>query len=85
MAAFRRDREAGAACWLCRKPIDYSLGYYRRGGDLMAYAADHWLDFHDHPEYELELWNVRPSHARCNLRRQDRAGLAELGTPSRDW
>lgn len=80
--AFERDRATGAPCWICLKPIDYSLGYSTCDE---AYEADHYIPVDDHPEMEYDLTNIRASHRTCNRARHKRAGISLLGTPSRDW
>ncbi len=80
--AFERDRSANAPCWICGRPIDYSLGYSTCDE---AYEADHYIPVADHPELEYDLLCIRASHRSCNRTRQDRAGIDVLGNPSRDW
>lgn len=80
--AFNRDRRTGAVCWICGKPIDYSLPI---SSAPKAWEADHYLPFDLHPEYEYDLPNIRPSHMSCNRARGTRAGIDLLGTPSRQW
>lgn len=80
--AFRRDRAAGAVCWICGQPIDYSLGISTCAD---AWEADHYLDVSRHPELEYDLGNIKASHMHCNRSRQTRAAINTLGNPSRDW
>ena len=80
--AFRRDRDAGAVCWICGQPIDYSIGI-STGPD--AYEADHYIPIDKHPELEFDLGNIRASHMHCNRSRQTRAAIDTLGNTSRDW
>lgn len=80
--AFDRDRAASAPCWICGKPIDYSLGYSTCPA---AYEADHYIPIDSHPELEYDLGNIRASHQTCNRSRQTRAGIDLLGNPSRNW
>lgn len=83
--AFERDRALGEPCWICGRPIDYSLGLSRRSGTPFAYEPDHYLDVSRHPELEYELGNLRAAHSKCNRSRGKRAGTHELGVPSRRW
>ena len=48
--AFERDRALKAPCWICGRPIDYSLGLSKRSGTPWAYEPDHYLDVSRHPE-----------------------------------
>ncbi|WP_072500613.1 HNH endonuclease [Olsenella phocaeensis] len=84
-AAFARDKELGARCWICGRRIDYSLGLSSRTGTPDAYEPDHYLDVSRHPELEYELSNIRPSHCRCNRARGKRASTKPLGIASREW
>ena len=80
--AFERDRAAGAPCWICGRPIDYSLPI---SSCPEAYEADHYIPIDLHPEFEYDLPNIRASHMSCNRARGTRAGTDPLGEPSRDW
>lgn len=82
---FERDRAANAPCIWCGAPIDYSLGPYRRGGNMQAWSPEHVLPRSKHPELALDAGNIRASHHRCNVARGTRAGLTNLGQPSRQW
>ena len=90
-AAFERDRDANAPCWICGRPINYA-GDSKT--DPWAWQPDHVLTVKQHPEFALDITNIKPSHARCNNQRakDDRAKPAndnkrgrELGEPSEDW
>lgn len=83
--AFERDKAADAPCWLCHGPIDYSLGPYDRKGTTDAWEPDHVKPRDRYPELALDLANIAPSHAKCNRSRGKKAGLNELGEPTRDW
>lgn len=83
--AFERDRALDEPCWICGRKIDYSLGLSKRSGTPWAYEPDHYLDVSRHPELEYELTNLRPAHCKCNRARGKRAGIHELGSPSRNW
>lgn len=70
----------GAPCWICRRPIDYSL----RGTDPAAPTLDHlvprWLggDL-------LDPHNVAVAHFGCNSRRGAKQRAATMTVPSRRW
>jgi len=82
---FERDRDAGARCIWCGAPIDYSLGPYTRGGSVWAWSPEHVRPRSKYPELALDAANIRAAHYRCNAARGDRAGLTNLGRPSRSW
>lgn len=70
-----------AHCWLCGKPIDYSLPDIHPEG----FNLDHAHPVSTHPELAEDPANFRSSHKDCNERRGDRPPFIELGTPSEDW
>jgi len=80
--AYLRDRAKDAPCWICGQPIDYDA---RPGSTEDSYEPDHYLPVARHPEAQYDLANVRPSHRRCNRVRGARAGIDQLGRPSRKW
>ena len=85
-AAYERDRDANAPCWICGKPINYAASPH----DPDGWQPDHVLTVHDHPEFALDITNLRASHARCNNQRgqadkAERKRASELGEPSEDW
>ncbi len=85
-AAFERDRDANAPCWICGRPINYAAP----STDPDGWQPDHVLTVHDFPQYALDITNVKPSHARCNNQRgqadkAERKRASELGEPSEDW
>ncbi|MBR2835906.1 MAG: HNH endonuclease [Coriobacteriales bacterium] len=82
---FERDKRANAPCWICNQPIDYSLGMSTNGGSKEAWEPDHRRPRKKYPELALDMANIMPSHMKCNRARGTKAGLNELGTPSRDW
>lgn len=75
------DGTMGACCWLCGKPLDYSLPDDHPEG----FNLDHAIPVSTHPELAEDPANFRSSHKDCNERRGDRAPFIELGTPSEDW
>ena len=85
MQCFRRDRDAGAPCRWCPDPIDYSLGPYTRGGDTMAWSPEHLRPRKTWPQLALDPSNIVAAHFHCNASRKTKAGINELGTPSRRW
>ena len=88
--ALRRDMAANAPCWICGKPIDYTLT-----GGPWCWQPDHYLSVREHPELAEDIGNLRPSHARCNNQRGQEERLkrsprkakpsGELGEGSEDW
>ena len=90
MQCFRRDRAANARCHWCElaglpADIDYSLGPYTRGGDVMAWSPEHLKPRKSWPHLALEPSNIVAAHFRCNASRGTKAGMSELGTRTRDW
>ena len=85
LQCFERDKARNAECFWCHNPIDYSLGPYRRGGDVMAWSPEHHYPRSTHPPLALEPSNIVPAHFHCNAKRGNRAGLSELGRPTRRW
>ncbi|MBR3384759.1 MAG: hypothetical protein IKG69_06110 [Atopobiaceae bacterium] len=85
LQCFERDRKANAPCRWCPDPIDYSLGPYTRGGDTMAWSPEHLRPRHLYPQLALEPTNIVAAHFHCNSSRGTKAGVEELGKPSRAW
>ena len=79
---YERDRARGAVCHICKQPIDYSA---KPSSTPNSYEPDHLRDVRKHPELALLPENIGASHRMCNRARGRRAGLNNLGTPSRDW
>lgn len=75
-----KSRRAGAACWICRQAIDYSLP----PDHVDAFNLDHRLPRADFPELTEVPSNFRPSHGSCNKARGRREPVS-LGTTTRDW
>ena len=82
---YERDRAANAPCVWCHDAIDYSLGPYKRGGNVWAWSPEHVKPRSKYPELALEPTNIVPAHFHCNASRKDKAGIDLLGTPSRRW
>lgn len=81
--AWDRDRKARAVCHICEKPIDYSI---KPSSAPLAWEPDHVISVHHNKDLELDLNNVKASHARCNRRRGDGTnGICEIGQRSRMW
>lgn len=53
-------RAEGRPCWLCGKPIDYTLGRY----DPMSFSGDHILPTNLGGQDTYE--NCAASHLKCN-------------------
>ena len=79
---YERDKARDARCWQCRQPIDYAA---RPSSTPGSYEPDHRHDVATHPELALLPENVMPCHRRCNRARGKRAGIDNIGRPSRDW
>lgn len=85
LQCYRRDRAAGAGCWLCHGaygPIDYDA---KPGSHPLAYEPDHIHPRATHPELELVPDNIAAAHVRCNRARGKRAVVDVLGSQSREW
>ena len=81
--AWDRDRKARAVCHICGMPIDYSA---TPSTTPDSWEPDHIQTVKDHPELELDLNNVAPSHLQCNRARGDGTnGENDLGMRSRIW
>lgn len=81
--AWERDRKARAVCHICEQPIDYSL---QPSSAPYAWEPDHVVPVSINPDLELDLNNIKASHARCNRSRGDGTnGENELGMRSRIW
>ena len=80
---FRADCERrNAGCWLCRRPIDYSLPY----GHPEAFELDHRHPKSKRPDLAEDPVNFAASHSDCNRRRgNDSEGPIDIGTPSEVW
>ena len=70
----------GAPCWICRRPIDYSL----RGTHPHAPSLDHLVPRFMGGEL-LDPANVAVCHFGCNARRGARQRAATIAAPSRAW
>lgn len=81
--AFERDRKAQAVCHICGQPINY---YLEPSSCADAYEPDHVIPVKKCPELELDLGNIKASHARCNRSRGDGTnGENIIGIQSRIW
>lgn len=81
-ANLKRDSErAGAKCWRCGQPIDYTLD----PSDMNAFSVGHILPRSTHPQAAEDPLNTLPEHRRCNLSAGNRQTRPALGQMSRDW
>lgn len=80
-AHVNHDGTIGAPCWLCGRPIDYSLPDTHPDG----FNLDHAYTVSAHPELAEDPANFRPSHKACNELRGDGDPFILLGSPSEDW
>lgn len=52
-------------CWICDQPIDYDAPAHAPS----SFEADHFKPVSTHPQLELIIGNLRPSHSSCNRSR----------------
>lgn len=76
------DGTIGRPCWLCGKPIDYSLPDNQHPD---AFNLDHAYTVAEHPELAEDPANFRASHKDCNELRGDNDPFIQIGSPSEDW
>ena len=79
---YQRDKAKNAPCWICKQPIDYSV---KPSSTPDSYEPDHRHSVKTHPELAEVPENILPSHMKCNRSRGARAGINNLGRPSREW
>lgn len=82
LECFRRDKARNAVCVHCGQPINYNV---KPSSTDDSYEPDHRLVVERHPELALLPENVQPSHRRCNRARGKKAGMSNLGRPTRRW
>jgi 5-methylcytosine-specific restriction endonuclease McrA len=76
-----QQRALGLPCWVCGRPIDYSLTGYAAQRSAHAFTLDHAMplslggDLHDPA-------NARSAHRRCNSARGNRV-LTQAPQPTR--
>ena len=81
-----RMRAVGDPCWLCGKPIDYSLGMVRdpKTGRArphpMSFVIDEVIPV-SKVGSPLEWGNVKPAHWICNARRGDGTRTRRAAAP----
>jgi len=81
--AFKAQCEAEQApCWLCGRPIDYSVTDIY---DDAVWEPDHFYPVSTHTEHGDDPANLRASHRGCNRARGNKKAANLLGTTSRDW
>lgn len=69
-------------CWLCGKPIDYSLPDNEHPD---AFNLDHAYTVDDRPDLAEDPANFRAAHKDCNERRGNNDPFIQIGSPSEDW
>lgn len=79
---FDRDKAKNASCWICNQPIDYSV---KPSSTPDSWEPDHRHSVKTHPELAEVPENIYPSHKRCNRAKGAKAGISNLGNPSREW
>ena len=82
LQCFKRDKANDARCTICGGRIDYSA---KPSTTPESWEPDHRLSVKHHPELAEVPENVLASHKSCNRSKGDRAGLNNLGAPSREW
>ena len=82
LQCFKRDKANDSRCWICGGRIDYSA---KPSTTPESWEPDHRLSVKHHPELAEVPENVLASHKSCNRSKGDRAGLNNLGAPSREW
>ena len=82
LQCFKRDKANDARCWICGGRIDYGA---KPSTTPESWEPDHRLSVKHHPELAEVPENVLASHKSCNRSKGDRAGLNNLGAPSREW
>jgi len=82
LQCFKRDKASNAPCWICGQPIRYDV---KPSSTPDSWEPDHRLSVKHHPELAEVPENVLASHKSCNRSKGDRAGLNNLGAPSREW
>lgn len=81
-----RWRAIGDPCWLCHKPIDYSLGMVtdprtgKRRCHPMSFVVDEIVPVSRGGD-PLAFSNTRPAHWICNARRGDGTRKAQTREP----
>lgn len=81
-AEFRDKCKANnVPCWLCGKPIDYTLAYQHPE----CFNLDHAIPLSQRPELADDYNNFRPAHRVCNERRGTNEPHIDLGVPSEAW
>ena len=82
LRCFERDKAARKPCWLCGGEIDYTVA---PSSTPESWEPDHRLSVKAHPELAEVPDNIYPAHKRCNRKKGDKAGVNNLGMPSRRW
>lgn len=77
----RKCKANNVPCWLCSKPIDYTLPYKHPE----AFNLDHAIPLSVRPELADDHNNFRSSHAVCNSRRGADEPFLDIGVPSEQW
>lgn len=81
-AEFKRKCSANdSPCWLCGRPIDYTLPSNHPDG----FNLDHAIPKAERNDLAEDPANFRPSHKVCNERRGAGAPKIDIGAPSETW
>ena len=75
------DAAAGdAPCWICRRPIDYTLRGTHPDAPTLDHLVPRWMG-----GALLDPHNVAVAHFGCNSRRGAKQRAATMTVPSRRW
>lgn len=77
----RRCSTRSATCWLCGKPIDYTLPKEHPE----AFNLDHAIPKAERNDLAEDPTNFRPSHKVCNERRGADCPTIDIGAASEQW
>lgn len=77
----RRCKARETPCWLCGKPIDYTLPKAHPD----AFNLDHAIARAIRPDLAEDPANFRPAHKVCNERRGSAAPSIDIGAASERW
>jgi hypothetical protein len=75
------DGTTGRPCWLCGRPIDYTLDHPHPD----SWSLDHAYTVSARPDLAEDPANYRDSHLSCNDQRGDGEPHIYLGNPSERW
>lgn len=77
----RRCKANDVPCWLCGKPVDFSLPHPHPE----SFNLDHAIPLSVRPDLADDYNNARCSHKACNERRGNSEPFLDIGIPSEQW